>query len=80
MSTPCMRVPAWVPFLVCHGSGFDDGARLSSVAVLNRAAVTYMNRADFYRTTEALFKFLSQKGKATLISEKVITDHLAQAW
>lgn len=47
--------------------------------MLNRAGVTYMNRADFYRTTEALFKFLSQKGKATLISEKVITDHLAQA-
>lgn len=21
MSTPCMRVPAWVPFHVCHGSG-----------------------------------------------------------
>lgn len=47
--------------------------------MLNRAGVTFMNRADFYGTPEALFKFLSEKGKATLISEKVISGHLAQA-
>lgn len=33
----------------------------SSVAMLNRAGVTYMNRTDIYGTSEALFKFLSQK-------------------
>lgn len=60
------RRPARVCQRGCHslcviGSGFDDGARLSSVAMLNRAGVTYMNRADIYGTSEALFKFLSRK-------------------
>lgn len=60
------RRPARVCQRGCHsvcviGLGFDDGARLSSVAMLNRAGVTYMNRTDIYGTSEALFKFLSQK-------------------
>lgn len=66
------RRPACARQRGCHlvcvmGSGCDDGARLSSVAMLNRAGVTFMNRADVYGTAEALFKFLSQKEAKQLL-------------
>lgn len=74
MSTPCMRASVGAIPRV-------SWARLSPVAILNRAGVTCMNGTDIYGTTEALFKFQSKKkGKVTLISEKFITDHLARVW